>query len=349
MKLKLKDWVLSQTLHATSVAALDKVLDELPINADYVYDKTNPMKGWIAGQLHWVPVGLDPGNAGRIKLGNDPDNRIAERIVNMLEALIELARRGELKANPASPPPVSPRDAVLRYFNVPRLDLIPGLNDGKTTYQRARDLARRVRVRVSGAKGQRALIFEDDGIGQAPSRLHSTILSLGGDNKNKERYMIGMWGQGGSSAFAASQATWIVSRRAPQLGDAEDGIAWTAVREIEPTDDRRSYYAYLAASPAGEVPYVDASAAAGVGLEHGTRIGHLGFDFGTLDPFRLYQALNHVLPNPVLPFEIFTKTTNKPDLCWGMGYLLSRQSAAKKTDLDKPFHQIRVASKEHGE
>lgn len=349
MKLKLKRGVLSDTLNATSVAALDKVLGGLPINDGYIYDKSNPMKGWISGQLGFVPVGLDPGNAGRIKLGNDPDNRIAERIVNMIEALIELMRRGELKTLPSSAAPISPRDAVQRYFGLPRLDLIPGLNDDKAAWHRARDLARRVRVRVTGSKGERALIFEDDGIGQAPSRLHSTILSLGGDNKNKERYMIGMWGQGGSSAFAASQATWIVSRRAPQLGDSEDGIAWTVVREIEPTDDRRSYYAYLAAAPTGEVPYIDASVAKEMGLDHGTRIGHLGFDLGTLDPYKLYQALNHVLPNPVLPFEIFTKTTGKPDVCWGMGYLLSRQTAAKKTDLDKRFDQIRVATKEHGE
>jgi hypothetical protein len=152
-----------------------------------------------------------------------------------------------------------------------------------------------------------------------------------------------MWGQGGSSALAASKLCWIISRRAPQLGDAEDGVAWTVVRSMFPRGGgRRSYFAYLAATPTGEVPYIDAQAANTIGLKHGTRIGHLGFDLGNLDSAKLYRALNHILPNPVLPYEIYTRTEPKPDPCWGIGYLLSQQHVAKKTDLDKQFNDLPV-------
>jgi hypothetical protein len=306
MKFKLNSEVLAATMKATTVKALNEILEALPINPEYVYDRWNPQNGWIAGKLHFVPVGLEPGNAGRIKLGSEPDNRIAERVVNMLEAHLELERCRELKRDPGAAVPSSPREAVQRYFHLPRLDQIPELNDNKATWKQARDLARRTRVRVVGTRTERAVIFEDEGIGQPPSRLHSTILSLGGDNKIKEPYLIGMWGQGGSSALAASQATWVVSRRAPELGDSEDGFAWTVIRMIHPPGSgRRGYYGYLAASPTGEVPYIAATLATTVGFGHGTRIGHLGFDLGTMDPTKLYQALNHVLANPILPFEIF--------------------------------------------
>jgi len=346
-KIKLISNVLAKTVKATTVNAMEDLLATLPINADYVFNRVNPAEGWVAEKLHWVPVGLDSGNAGRIKLGLDPDNRIAERIVNMIEAHIELARRQTLKLDPNAQAPTSPRAAVQEYFQLPRLDQLSELDDNKETWRRARDLARRIRVRVVGHKMgsrvvERAVIFEDDGIGQPPSRLHSTILSLGGDNKIKEPYLIGMWGQGGSSALAASRMAWIISRRAPQLGDAEDGVAWTVVKSVFPPAGRRSYYAYLAAAPTGEVPYIEASAANTIGLEHGTRIGHLSFDLGNMDPTKLYQALNHVLPNPVLPFEIYTRTEPKPDVCWGIGYLLTKQRTAKKTDLDKRFIDLPV-------
>lgn len=352
-KLTLSSGVLAKTLAATSVAALEELVAAQPINDDYVYNPLKPMDGWVEGKLHWVAVGQQLGNAGRIKLGVDPDNRIAERVVNGLESLIELARREELKRDPKAPAPTSPRAAVLRYFKLPRLDEIPKLNDDKKTYKVARDLARKVRVRVVGHKvgariAERALVFEDDGIGQPGSRLHSTILSLGGDNKVKDPYLIGMWGQGGSSALAASQLTWIVSRRAPHLGDAEDGVAWTVVKEIFPTDRRGSYYAYLAATPEGEVASIDAAAADALDFAHGTRIGHVHFDLGPLDPMKLYQALNNVLPNPVLPFQINTKTDGSWDPCWGIGYALSKRSVEKTTSLDKPFNDLPIVmSKEH--
>jgi hypothetical protein len=121
------------------------------------------------------------------------------------------------------------------------------------------------------------------------------------------------------------------------------------VREIISPELRRPYYAYLAAAPTGEVATIPASAASNVSLEHGTRIGHLGFDLGTLDPIKLYQAMNHVLPNPVLPFDICTKTDGTYDTCWGLGYLLTRGRQRSKTPaefLDKRFDGIAVSTKE---
>ena len=96
---------------------------------DYVWVDTEPSKGWQFGKLHWIPVGRDRGNAGRIQLAGDPYNPSAERLINGMEALIELMRRMELLGDPAAPTPQSPREAIERYFGLPRLDMIPRTKD----------------------------------------------------------------------------------------------------------------------------------------------------------------------------------------------------------------------------
>ncbi len=47
--------------------------------------------------------------------------------------------------------------------------------------------------------------------------------------------------------------------------------------------------------------------ASAISLEHGTTFAHVGYDFGKMEPARqLYPALNHLLFNPVLPYELYT-------------------------------------------
>ncbi len=56
-------------------------------------------------------------------------NPIAERTVNGMEALIELARLIELLNNPAAVMPTNPREAVLHYFGLPPLDAMERMDD----------------------------------------------------------------------------------------------------------------------------------------------------------------------------------------------------------------------------
>ena len=92
---------------------------------------------WQPGNLHWIPVGMDRGNGGRIKLAGEPMNPLAERLVNGMELLIELARLWEFMKKPAAIMPANPRDAVLRYFGFPKLDSIERLEDDERKEKRA--------------------------------------------------------------------------------------------------------------------------------------------------------------------------------------------------------------------
>src|SRR5579884_4194987 len=151
---------LASAAKAATIADIDKLLASLPIVSehDYSYDETNPTHGWQPGKFHWMPVGRDRGNAGRIKQANHPVNPIAERTINGMEAIIELARQKELVQAPNSPDPGSPREAVKRYFGLPPLDELPKLDNSpasKLTRTCARELARQLRVRLAFDKPSR--------------------------------------------------------------------------------------------------------------------------------------------------------------------------------------------------
>jgi len=337
---------ISRAVAVRTEKGMKGLLDALPIADDqtYTYDPKTPDSGWTAGKFHWVPLGMDRGNAGRIKLATRPENPIAERTINAMESLIELERSREVAKDENAQMPLSPRDAVLRYYSLPALDQLPRLSkpiQGMKPREYARQIAKRIRVRVTYEKpaGEFAVVIEDDGIGQAPSRIHETLLSLGASDKGDKPYLIGLFGQGGSSTYAASKYSWCVSRRAPDLLHGEgDGMGWTVVKEIFRKGRRDPYYAYLAAAPSGAVPILPAAAADHIQLKHGSRFAHLNYNFaggGSAVMRSLYYMLNHILYNPVLPFDLYAGATIAT--IYGNGYRLTNAALEKKAVLDKLF------------
>ena len=335
-----------EVVGAVVTKKIEALIAQLPITGenDYLFNPKDPYAGWKEGAFHWYPVGVERGNAGRIRLAGSPINPIGERTVNGMEALIEMMRQLELKRGLTEPPP-TPREAVKRYFDLPPLEEVPKWRQpirGQKPREYARTLATKIRIRLvhEGRPAEYSMVIEDDGIGQAPDKMHSTLLSLGESDKADKPYLIGVFGQGGSSTFAASSYSWIMTRRHPELLDgSEDGIGWTVVKQIAPKGRRDPYFAYLAAHPDGRVPTLPASAASLVGLKHGTRFAHVNFNFGKTEPARrLYPALNHLLFNPVLPYELYTGPGRPPDPMYGNGYRLSLKSEKDKEHiLDKTF------------
>lgn len=340
---------IATALKASNSSDVEMILSQLPITPDdeYNYDPSNPSFGWRPGYFHWIPVGGDRGNAGRIKQANQPVNPIAERAVNGMEALIEMARQRELLANTSAPAPSSPRDAVSRYFGLPALDRLPKLDDSaasKAIRAKAREMSRQLKVRLNFDKTLREFVvaIEDEGIGQSPAAIHRTLLSLGSTTKADKWYLIGVFGQGGSSAYAASKYSWLVSRRASDLLENDvDGAGWTVIKHVFPTDRRDDYFAYLAYAPDGRVPFISAADADAAGIGHGTRFVHIAYDFGkggSAITKQLYRTLNHVLYNPILPFELYVGGTAA--VINGNGYrlsLLGGTTATQAPVLDKLF------------
>jgi hypothetical protein len=345
--------LLSRLLGARSTAQVDAIMADLPVVSpdDYQWvsadDRSSP---WKPGHLHWIPVGADRGNGGRIKLAGEPMNPLAERLVNGMESLIELARLKELKGNPAAVMPNNPRDAVLRYFGFPKMDGIERLDEEERKAKRALvDEARKnlsLTLDHDKKSKQFSVTIRDHGMGQVPAMMHKTLLSLGRSDKADKPYLIGVFGQGGSSAFSVSEYSIVVTRRAADIRGKDDGGAgWSIVRAIQPKGRRDLYYAYLAASEDGAVPRVEAAEADKAGFLNGAQFTHIKYDFGTADSAiarLMYPALNHVLFNPVMPYDLYAlKDTPEPML--GTAQRLARrvrlisQSVGRQAALDKAF------------
>jgi hypothetical protein len=258
--------LLHRLMKARSTAQIEAIMAGLPIvpPEQYQWLSADERSGpWQPGKLHWVPVGRDRGNGGRIKLAGEPMNPLAERLVNGMESLIELARLRELLMSSAAAMPSSPRDAVLRYFGFPKLDSIERMDDEERKEKRTLvDKARKnLSITLDFEKKLRefAVTVRDHGMGQSPANVHRTLLSLGRTDKADKQYLIGVFGQGGSSAFSIAKYSVVISRRASDIRKpGEDASAgWTIVREIQPKGRRDPYYAYLAASEDGGVPRID--------------------------------------------------------------------------------------------
>lgn len=340
---------LRRALCALTSKDIEILLSQIPIvpEQDYTYNPENPQDGWSEGKFHWIPVGRERCNAGRIKLANNPINPIAERLINGMEALIELNRQRELKKDLGSPPPNSPRDAVKRYFGLQQLDRIPlaSEQEKKILTQIARELARKLRIRLMRDKnsGEFAVIIEDEGIGQSPENVHKTLLSLGATTKGDKPYLIGVFGQGGASAYSACLYSWVFSKRAEDLlGDSKGGVGWTIIKHIFPKGRRDDYFAYLATHPDGRIPFFSEKVSDKIGIRHGTRFAHIGYDFGIGGAQivrRLFPALNHVLFNPIIPYELYA-ARDSADLMNGNAYRLSNLSVRGPIPvLDKIFEK----------
>lgn len=328
--------LLKQLLTATTTQDVEVILAALNVisETDYTWSETSPGAGWHAGHLHWVPVGRDRGNWGRIQLAGEPLNPAAERLVNGMEAIIELARRLELLKAPNAPMPASPREAVLQYFRVPRLDQIPVEADPARRQEldkTIKDLRRQLHIRIAYHKKAKEFAVEvvDRGIGQAPIRVHETLLSLGRTDKADKPYLIGAFGQGGSSAYAAATYSLLLSRRDDRVLDGyADGIGWTIVKKISPKGRRDPYYAYLAQEPNGQVPAFSLKVHGAGDIKPGVTFRHIDYDFGVRGSAvaRLpFPTLNHVLFNPVLPYDLYA-LRDEPDAMHGNAYRLARRA-----------------------
>lgn len=340
--------LLSRLLHARSTAQVEAVLAGLPVVAPEEYqwlsfdERSGP---WQTGKLHWVPVGRDRGNGGRIKLAGEPMNPLAERLVNGMESLIELARLRELLNNSTTVMPASPRDAVLRYFGFPKLDAIERLDDEERKEKRALvdKLRKNLSITLDFEKKSRqfAVTVRDHGMGQTPPNMHKTLLSLGRTDKADKPYLIGVFGQGGSSAFSIAKYSIVVSRRAADIRDGDGDAGWTIVREIQPKGRRDPYYAYLAITEDGGVPHVPSALADKANFGQGAHFCHIAYDFGASDSAiarSMYQSLNHVLFNPVMPYELFA-LKDTPEPMMGTAQRLARRVRmyGRGAALDKSF------------
>lgn len=239
---------------------------------------------------HWLPVGRE-NNKGTIEASSDPGRSLIERLTNGIDAVLE----DEFVRHKGKPECRTPREAAQAWLGVPK----DGLSALST--KERQQLADRVSIYIADGEGRpdrRLVVVEDHGTGILAEHMPATILSLSESNKITKRYVVGAYGQGGSSTFACSQFTFIATRFA-----STDRIGFSVVKYYEPPEDDEAKvgnYVYLALET--NVLEIDRK-------DHdfpvGTRVRHFGYDLtkyaGSLGPGSVYGLLNSILFDPVMP------------------------------------------------
>lgn len=238
----------------------------------------------------WAWLGGKDNNRGPVEVSVDPGRSLVERLTNGIDAILEM----EYIRHNGIPVARSPRDAATTWLNVPPR----GLSALSPTERRR--LARRVEIRILAGEGRNSRLVEvrDFGTGLSPDQMPSTILGLNEGNKMQKHYLVGTYGQGGSSTFAISSYAVIVSRGYSQ----PDKIGFTVVKyqDLPPEDFKTGRYVYLIVNDL--IPQVGAG---DTDFDIGTLIRHFGYDLSNypspLGPYSVYGLLNQVLFDPVMP------------------------------------------------
>lgn len=289
-----------------------------------------------------VPFGGRQNNRGEIEVAADPGRSLIERVTNAHDAVLEF----EHLRHDGKPSCRSPREAANAWLGVPAKDGLAGL-----TVKQRQDLAACAVVRLEPGEGwqSRVLTIIDHGIGIAPNRMKSTILSLGASNKIQKHYLAGTYGQGGSSTFAFCNYSVIASR-----AYNTNEIAFTVVRYLDlPAEEYKTgHYVYLVEH--NEPLVVQAK---GSDLKHGTIVRHFGYDLtgysSTIGPKSIYGVLQRVMFDPVAPVRFENKVHDWNRVIKGArnalnGAVDQGDDSARGPELDYHLPMFNVSLGDHG-
>jgi len=255
-------------------------------------------------RIQYVPVGgiEHSNNCGQIQIGVDPGKAIIERLTNAIDAIIEL----EYYQHDGLPICKTPKDAASAWLNVPP----KGLYQLSST-KRAK-LADRIQLVIQPTDNhyRRNVTIMDKGIGIPPERMTKTILSLGSNNKLEKPYLMGAYGQGGSSAFAWCKKYSVICSKS-NLNNLNEQISFTIVffEDLDPDKYKLGRYVYLTLD--GDLLHTDSSSELG---DYGTIVKHFDYDLtsykASLGPNSVYGLLQRALFDPVMPIKLDDQVHN---------------------------------------
>lgn len=254
--------------------------------------------------VSWTPVGGYKDNIATINIGTDPAAGLAERITNAIDAVIELEWHKQEKPTEIN----SPRTAAENWFNFKegKLRSVDNASDKKI-----QEIARKIKVtlRDSERENYPTVEIRDHGIGIKGDDFSKTILSLHGQNKISKLFLMGAYGQGGSTALSYNNYTIIISR--PALINKKDKprVSWTIVR-INPgnlNSDKLEWFEYCVNNSNGQPFSLEIE---DKDFLSGTLVRHIGMDLGkytakmTAPTSSLWYLVHHYLFDPIIPITI---------------------------------------------
>jgi hypothetical protein len=251
-----------------------------------------------AGLIEYRFLGDQEANWSSISSPADATSVLFERPTNMFDGVIE--REVELSGRRDLP---SPSAAACEFFGVPKT----GLGDmGAADRERVASECLIQVLDSDDSKRRPTFAFRDHGIGLTPAEMPTTILSLQRSNKLRKAYTNGIFGKGGSSTSAFSEATIIVARKQPALlAGAEDRIGVAVVLEAEAADMGLPFLRYLVG--ADQLPYA-VPASSHQDFEPGVYVAHINYQAGKMgvqnwtNEESIYAYAETILFAPTVPY-----------------------------------------------
>ena len=255
-------------------------------------------------EIDWVPVGGFKDNVATINMGTDPAAGLAERITNAIDAVIELEWYNQGKPDGIE----NPRLASQKWFDISegKLRTIDNASE-----KRISELAKKIRVtlRDSERENYPTVEIRDLGIGIKGDNFKNTILGLHGQNKLTKMFLMGAYGQGGSTALSYNNYTLIASK--PTIVEPRETpfVYWTIVR-INRGDvklDKLEWFEYCVDKQT-QMPFkteINNSE-----FSSGTLVRHIAMDVSkytgkmTGPTSTLWYLTHHYLFDPIIPFTI---------------------------------------------
>lgn len=186
--------------------------------------------------INWNFLGNNSSNGSSVNILKHGEKGLIERITNAIDAVIE---KQKIKNGivSASEPVSIIKKSFPRYY-----DNFLNLSKGEQFKVQTFDAANQVILAANDATGTTKITFDviDQGTGINGDNFPNTILSLNAGNKlsREKGYLIGAFGQGGSTSLPFTYATIIISKQ-------NNHYYFTVVKEVELTDYKNSCYVYL--------------------------------------------------------------------------------------------------------
>lgn len=250
-------------------------------------------------------VGDNECNCGIININTSPLSGFTERTINMIDSVLEkyyLTYSSNLSDEDLS----SPRKFTEKVLKIPK-GRMENLNDKKQIRKLAKDI--NITLQDSDEQKLPTVDFRDKGIGLLAKDMPKTILSLNHSRKINKKYLIGSFGQGGSTAFPCSKYTIIISRKF-STNNKLNKIAFTIVRYND--KDKENYkmgvYEYMVDKKTNLPLELDAPIEE---FDSGTLVRHINMDINkytsipVTNPTNSLWFLTHMrLFDTVLPLWI---------------------------------------------
>jgi hypothetical protein len=281
-------------------------------------------------ELEWEFLGGRETNENAVHLMEDPGNALNERVTNAIDACLERAvYEGEIEEPP------NPREAVEKLFGLSKAGYTEMSQNWVTETARTNI---NVSIGENGKKTRPVIQISDRGIGQRPENFPDTFLSLDKDSKLTKPYLIGKYGQGGSSTFRFCEYAIIISRHV----DGSD-IGWSIVKYDPRTggDEQYSMGAYMYATlPDGSIPTIPGEKAGDWDGSIVRLIEYDATDFRhSLSPGKsnLYTVLHRTMFGALFPFMLEDRRTERFS---GYDGPRRRSVVGSRYRLDKPSKYV---------